>query len=67
MNGFFTHLDLSGSDESSESVESHETKRRYHPLFGADNKCTFGPTYWCSSEEAMKECHVSVSETEQIT
>lgn len=59
----FIGLDISGSEssestESDESAESRETTHRH--LIGADNKCTFGPSYWCSTEETMKECNVSL-------
>lgn len=33
------------------------TSSRRH--FGA-NKCTYGPGYWCSNEQQMKECGVSI-------
>lgn len=44
------------SDESSESKESHEVKPPTKKLVGS-KKCTFGPSYWCSSPERMEECN----------
>lgn len=52
------------SDESAETVESDESDATYYKsaskkrLLGANNKCTYGPSYWCSSEETMNECNV---------
>lgn len=31
------------------------------PLVGS-NKCTWGPSYWCFSEENAKECNFDYSE-----
>lgn len=52
-----TKYDTDSSPDSSESdeLESKESKKR---LLGA-SKCTFGPSYWCSSKETMLECNVS--------
>lgn len=32
---------------------------------GAD-PCTYGPSYWCSSEEAMRKCNVSLYKVNKI-
>lgn len=47
------------NDDSSESTESHETEEKPKPkrLLGA-SPCTFGPSYWCSSDAAINECNV---------
>lgn len=34
-----------------------EPKPKPHLL--GDSECTYGPSYWCSSPEAMKQCNVS--------
>lgn len=31
-----------------------------HKRLLGTNKCTWGPSFWCSSEEAMAECNVSI-------
>lgn len=43
------------SYDSSESDESHDMR-----LVGA-SPCSFGPSYWCSSEETINECKVRIS------
>lgn len=56
-----SHVDSSESNESDESDESDEPRfvpKKTKHLFGAD-KCSFGPSYWCSSPEATHECNVS--------
>lgn len=50
------------STELDESAESHEMFPKTRPLIGANNKCTYGPSYWCSSNKAMKECNVCIIE-----
>lgn len=34
------------------------------PLIGS-NKCTWGPSYWCASEENAKECNFDWKECEK--
>lgn len=42
-------------------IKSHTIKRSVgdRPLLGS-NECTWGPSYWCSSEEAKVKCNVSI-------
>ncbi|CAF3636089.1 unnamed protein product [Fusarium graminearum] len=36
------------------------------PLLGS-NPCTWGPSFWCASEENMKRCGVTQEECEKYT
>lgn len=42
-------------ESTTESVESHP-QQRPHLLGG--NSCTWGPSYWCQSEDHARECGV---------
>lgn len=50
------------SDELIGSDEDHYRLTSKKRVFGANNKCTYGPSYWCSSEETMTECNVRINE-----
>lgn len=49
-------LNFSDSSDSSESSESSETIKTRQQLVGA-NKCTYGPSYWCETDEQTHECN----------
>ena len=37
-------------------IEKYESNTPTPTLIGS-NKCTWGPSYWCASEENAKECN----------
>ena len=48
---------LCASNDSSVSLETSRIKRSYEK--NRIKHCTWGPVYWCSSNETARECKVS--------
>lgn len=53
-------INRSGESEKSDELSESDPINSRKKLIGADNECTFGPSYWCSSDEAMEQCKVRI-------